>query len=72
MWCARPRIATSIYGHPAVNNPARPRFTHARRWAADTGLNQFPADRVRDDVESVVRAKLLIDVMEVIPQRLGA
>jgi hypothetical protein len=55
--------------------------THARRGLREIHvrcsrlpgslLDEFPADRVDDGLEPVVGAQLLIDVVEVIPERLG-
>jgi hypothetical protein len=48
-------------------------FVLRSHTAVEVGLdlNQFPPNSVDDGLESVVRAQLLIDVVEVIPQRLG-
>ena len=70
-------VRTSLHRHVALWAPSREQSSspkiHARtEMDGRPRLNQFPADRVRHGLESVVRAKLLIDVMEVIPERLGA
>src|SRR5688572_13792037 len=49
---------------------------HATEWLFDcfyssAELDQFPADRVDHGLEPVVRAQFLIDVVKMIPERLG-
>jgi hypothetical protein len=51
---------------------AATRLSKAEWSGRPAGLDQLPSNGVKDGFEPVMRAELLIDVVEMISQRLGA